>query len=135
MNNDSYPGIISFLDYRVINVEFHLNEDFVDTGEPIELNFSLGHGFTTLDNNIYVNLGVRVFEKAEENNYPFEISVDMQGIFASEDADINLEDFLPNALAILYPYARSLISSYTANANVQPLVLPTVNMMNYINEK
>ena len=37
-------------------------------------------------------------------------------------------DMFKNAIAILYPYVRALISTYTANANINPLILPAINV-------
>lgn len=33
-----------------------------------------------------------------------------------------------NTVAILFPYIRALVSNYTANANVPPLILPPINV-------
>lgn len=46
-----------------------------------------------------------------------------------------IENFKPNAVAILFPYVRALISSYTANANVTPLVLPPINVNQLLRNK
>ena len=35
-----------------------------------------------------------------------------------------------NCLAILFPYLRALISSYTALANVSPILIPAINIAN-----
>ena len=32
-----------------------------------------------------------------------------------------------NAPAILYPFARAIMASYTAKASIAPILLPTVN--------
>lgn len=39
------------------------------------------------------------------------------------------EYFYPNSLAIVFPYVRAFVSTITLQANVQPVVLPTVNLM------
>lgn len=36
--------------------------------------------------------------------------------------------FYNNAIAILFPYIRSFISTVTLQANIQPLLLPTLNL-------
>ena len=35
-------------------------------------------------------------------------------------------------MAILFPYIRALVSTFTANANVPPLILPPINVVNLI---
>lgn len=37
--------------------------------------------------------------------------------------------FYPNSLAILFPYIRAFVSTITLQANVYPILLPTVNLM------
>ena len=38
-------------------------------------------------------------------------------------------------VAILYPYARALVSTYTSNANIAPLILPTINVNQFLKNK
>jgi len=46
---------------------------------------------------------------------------------------VSIEDipdyFYPNSLAIVFPYVRAFVSTISLQANVQPVVLPTVNLM------
>ncbi len=46
---------------------------------------------------------------------------------------LKLEDipdyFYPNSIAILFPYIRAFISTLTLQANIPPIVLPTMNLM------
>ena len=59
------------------------------------------------------------------------IKVVLEADFVFNDiADINdIPDyFYPNSLAIIYPYIRSFISTLTLQANVHPIVLPTMNL-------
>lgn len=37
--------------------------------------------------------------------------------------------FYPNSLAIVFPYIRAFISTLSLQANIIPIVLPTVNLM------
>ena len=46
-----------------------------------------------------------------------------------------IENFKSNAVAILYPYARALVSTYTSNANIAPLILPTINVNQFLKNK
>lgn len=43
--------------------------------------------------------------------------------------DMIPEYFYPNSLAIIFPYIRAFVSTLTLQANIQPVVLPTVNLM------
>lgn len=46
---------------------------------------------------------------------------------------VSIEDipdyFYPNSLAIIFPYVRAFVSTISLQANVQPVILPTVNLM------
>lgn len=42
--------------------------------------------------------------------------------------------FYPNSLAIVFPYVRAFVSTVSLQANVQPVVLPTVNLMGLTEE-
>ena len=78
-----------------------------------------------------VQLSVKVFEDAKNNDLPFELLLTIEGQFTF-DKGVDAKKFLPNALAILYPYIRAVVSSYTALANVTPLFIPTININNYL---
>ena len=77
-------------------------------------------------NTMIVNLITYIFEDAEENNFPFEMRVDISGYFVMQGEQI--ERFTANAIAILYPYIRAIVSTYTASANISPLILPAINV-------
>lgn len=36
--------------------------------------------------------------------------------------------FFPNSIAIIFPYVRAMVSTLTLQANVKPVVLPTMNL-------
>ena len=44
------------------------------------------------------------------------------------------EYFYPNCLAIVFPYVRAFVSTISLQANVQPVVLPTINLMGLTEE-
>mgnify|MGYP000914382035 CR=1 FL=1 len=75
---------------------------------------------------LIVKASVDIFKDALKNNYPFEMNLEMTGFFETENGES--DKFIKNAIAILYPYVRALISTYTANANINPLILPAINV-------
>ena len=52
-----------------------------------------------------------------------------------EMGDAKIKDFEANAIAILFPYIRAIISTYTANANVAPVIIPPMNINVYLRKK
>ena len=73
-------------------------------------------------------------KNAKENNYPFEMEIEITGYFQIESVS-NEIDFEPNAIAILYPYIRAIASTYTASANINPLILPAINVNKLIEDQ
>lgn len=75
-----------------------------------------------------VRLTCNVFEEAEKNNYPFSCQVIISGgffIFDEENKDKLLKY---NAVAVLLPYVRSLVSQITVLAEMPSLHLPIFNV-------
>lgn len=126
MGNNN-PGVIAFEKYEVVKVTFERNDFY--NGEEVNVDVKVNANVKSNEdgNAMLVELGLKVFEHAKENGYPFEMFVLVRGYFGKENGD-DIAKFQANAIAILYPYARAIVSSYTANANVTPLILPTVNV-------
>lgn len=120
---------LSFISYRVKEVILKQNDNFQNKGKPINVDFKLEHNTDISDNIMKINLILTIFDKAEENNYPFYMKTVLEGKFALEGD--NIEAFEINGIALLYPYIRSIISTYTANSNMPTLILPPINVANY----
>ena len=129
---DNLKSALVFEKYVVDKVEFTRNNEY-STREKVNIQFSVRKEISKVDNKMNVTLYVKVFENAKENNYPFEMFIQVTGFFSIENDDKRI-DFEPNAIAILYPYIRSIVSTYTANANVNPLILPPININNLFKE-
>lgn len=128
-----YESVLSFQGYIVNEIIFKRNENFVEVEEGVQVDLQITPKIRTNNEKMQINLIVNVFEEAEKNNYPFEIKVDLTGDFvASGDEPAK---FVGNAIAILYPYIRAIVSSYTANANVTALILPTINVNKLIEDQ
>lgn len=123
---------LRFEHYIVDHVEFWNNADY--EGEETSLQFKPKVEFHVDNNDLLVFLTIDVFEDAVKHNYPFEMSVGVVGYFTISDQE-NIEKYKTNAVAVLFPYVRSIISTYTAAANVNPLILPTVNINKMLEEK
>lgn len=123
-------GVISFLDYKVNRVEFINNDSY--NGEEVDIEFDVSAQCFVSDNGeeMIVVLNTNIFEPKEGKVYPFRMCVEVEGYFKSnfEDKKQDIGQYEKNAVAILFPYVRALVSTSTANANVTPLILPTVNV-------
>ena len=59
--------------------------------------------------------------------------------FFSYDENLTKDDasslIAHNGLTILFPYLRSAITNFTTAANVNPIIIPTINILELIKEK
>ena len=119
-------GAIKFLDYRVSKVEFYLNKTEKQSNE-LNVEVSSDKEVDKELKNMLVELNVEI---GDIDDSPFFMSICLDGLFELSqdylDYDINL--FYSNALSILYPYVRAIVSTYTAGANIKPVILPTINI-------
>jgi len=75
----------------------------------------------------FLTLEVKV-ESTETSPKPFNIKARLVGIFEAEeiDTDADKQDLVINMTEIVYPYLRSAVSALTANAFINPLILPVI---------
>ena len=67
-------------------------------------------------------------ECVETNTDVVKVSCEASFSFGNKVSIENIPDY-PNSLAIVFPYVRAFVSTISLQANVQPVVLPTVNLM------
>lgn len=130
---EQLKSMLIFEKYVVNKVIFERNENY-DLGQKPKIEFSITKSVNKIDNKMEVSINTKVFENAKENNYPFEMEVQVTGFFEIEGNVKNI-NFEPNAVAILYPYIRAIVSTYTANANVNALILPPINVNSLFSEE
>ena len=127
---DKFKSKLIFNKYIVKNVLFEYNENFKE--RPVEIEFKIDKNIRYDKNKMTVDLNVEIFEKEEK--YTFYMKVSIRGFFTIENNEEEI-NFEPNAIAILYPYVRAIVSTYTANANITPLMLPTINVNKLIKDQ
>lgn len=123
-------SILTFKEYKVNKVEFTLNSNWSRRETEIDLNIRKQVTYDEDTKSGVVKLMTVVFENPEANDYPFSIILEVSGFFdIASDSNEECESLLNvNAVAILFPYIRALITTYTSNANVEPLILPAINV-------
>lgn len=133
-------SVLKFNDYIVDKVEFCNNIEF--DSENVELKIDIDDTIEFKDdkNTFFLHLKTKIFPDAVKNNYPFSMNIAITGIFHfNEDeniSEIDKQKFARiNSIAILFPYVRALVSTYTASANIQPLILPPINVVKYVKDK
>ena len=75
----------------------------------------------------FVSLEMKV-ESTEQDPKPFNLKARLVGMFEAEDVETELDkhDLVINMTEIVYPYLRAAVSSLTANAFINPLILPVI---------
>lgn len=134
---EKYSAKLSFIDYMVTKAMYCVNENYEpnDSGF-LDVDFEV---FATIDSsdgeNNFVVLRALV---GDENNKlcPFIIEVDITGKFEFEGSDKAKEEFLKsNAVAVLFPYLRSVVSDLSTKSNVFPqFKLPLINIAEYLKD-
>lgn len=129
--DNNVQSSLKFIDYVVDEMIYTTNDNFEE--RPVQLDIKMGKNisFSKDNNELLVTLECKIFENAEENNYPFSLMVKMTGIFEiNEVSEGDMNNIIHiNAVSILFPYLRAAISTLTANFNVQPLILPPINVI------
>lgn len=129
----NYNSILIFKNYIVNKVEYNNNPNFNGDEKGTPINLKIKHIIDINKRSMNVTLITEIFENAEKNNYPFEMNVSITGRFETEEGEP--KKFIKNAIAIMYPYIRAIVSTYTASANVPPLILPAINVNKLIEEQ
>lgn len=130
---EKYESILKFKKYEVNEIYYKKNIAFTPDEQGTPINLKIKPITDIKDNNMNITLKVIIYENAVENNKPFEMRIDLTGYFIVEGSEP--ERFRANAIAILYPYIRSIVSTYTANANITPLLLPAINVNKLIEDQ
>lgn len=133
----SNRSVLRFDKYIVKSISFQANEKCYCMDDQVELDFDFDIRSSIEENKLIIELSSIIFPNAVTQNYPFEMEVVLKGFFSIDSADSNVDIsfFKTNAVAILFPYLRAIVSSYTANANIAPVILPAMNINEYIRKK
>lgn len=135
--NEEIKSVLRFENYIVKKVLFEYNLQY-NNEEAIDIKFDVDADYCVKeeDGSMQVTLETYVFNGEDKTKYPFSMEMEVVGFFSiSNVSEEQIENFKPNAVAILFPYVRALISSYTANANVTPLILPPINVNQLLRSK
>ena len=75
----------------------------------------------------FVALEVKV-ESTEDAPKPFNLKARLVGVFEAEDVQDELDrrDLVINMTEVVYPYLRAAVSALTANAFINPMMLPVI---------
>ncbi len=130
---EKYESSLKFEKYSINEVHFIKNENFHLADKKIDLDLQIKRNTEINGNKMKITLDTILFNDSKENDYPFKMKVSITGYFYVEGEEPKLLE--RNAIAILYPYIRSLVSTYTSNSNTITLVLPIININKLIEDQ
>ena len=128
---------LTLKNYIVKTMNFSINEDFqFNQDENINVNPEFKRQIRKVDDDTAV-VNLKFCINNEKKDMPFSMEVDIEGLFHLENWEQpeQLPMITLNAIAILFPYLRSIISMVTANANISPYVLPVMNISALFSDK
>lgn len=116
-----------FLGYRISKIECVIKDSFNTTENKFAQSIQVQLNYNE-HNSRFVEVVLQIDVKSADETFYFFITI-KGGFQAEEEMPPELFDVMAkqNAPAILFPFARAIITSYTAQANIPPIILPTVN--------
>jgi preprotein translocase subunit SecB len=116
-----------FHGYRISKIYCEIKDTYGIKPEKMSQHIEVNH---VIDNEnsriVVVNMNVRITSQTE--SILFELLI--KGVFEAEKdmpEDLFKTLYSVNAPAILYPYVRAIVSSYTAQANIPAVIPPLMN--------
>ena len=132
---------LNFNGYRILEINYNYNinteeHDYTETEVSIGVRFNLD--LESEEKKAEIDLKAEIFPDYVKYSKPFCLSVIMRGYFTveiTEDRKKAKQLLARNAVAILFPYLRSAITSITAEAGIKPFILPPVNIVKLLEDK
>lgn len=139
MDKPNIESEFKFLGYQVNNIRLTTNSLFHNADSiTIDFDFTIGTSVNVEERKVQVTLGTVVFPDADQKNYPFSLEIMLTGVFQSEET-LPIEDLERfgeiNGTATLFPFLRSIIAGVCVNANFPAIMLPLINVYNFIEEQ
>lgn len=131
---------ITYNGYIIEKIDYKLNNQFVANKQPIHLDYDFDVHIN-LDNensSAIIKIECIIFKEYKECNGPFYLDIIINGFFTydSNEDEKAIHNLLSNnAVAIVFPYLRSIIGSITVNCGIAPVTLPTINIIEFMKRK
>lgn len=134
---DDYRAKITFSNYMVTELHYEQNSNYDFDAEKLDVDFNIKSKVQISQTNAAVSLSI-ICGRDDNSECPFIIRVSLMGIFEYE-GNIKSEEakslLTTNAIAILFPYLRSLVSDISGKSNIYPQYkLPLINVVAMLKE-
>jgi preprotein translocase subunit SecB len=134
--SDKIVSSLRFNNFSIDNMDFKRNYGFQPAVEEISLEFGLNAQalISEEQDEAVIILTCKIFEEEfKHETAPFYLELSMRGYFDCQGVDI--DSFKFNGMAILLPYLRSVITSFTSQSGISPVILPPINVYKVFGEE
>ena len=122
---------LQLLKYAVNEISFALNENYdFSKKQSIKLNQNFTRSIKKINEDVCDVSLMFVISDSDDYPAPFTMKVTITGKFKLKDWESkdNIDFIKTNAVAIVYPFLRSLVATITSNANIPSYILPVFNI-------
>lgn len=130
-----------FLNYHICDMNFKLNQNNnpeIDDDTDLDMEFEVVVGRKkNCPEQIKLSVIVEVFKDYIEKGAPFNLQFTIDGYFEIEKGmtEKELAQFCKSSgVPVLFPYIRSAVTDITKVVNVDPLILPLINVRKIVEE-
>ena len=129
---------LQLLKYTVNEISFALNENYdFSKKQSIKLNQNFTRSIKKINKDVCDVSLMFVISDGDDSPTPFTMKVTITGTFKLKDWESkdNIDFIKTNAVAIVYPFLRSLVATITSNANIPSYILPVFNIAAYFEKE
>lgn len=134
---EDHKSVLEFKNYIVEKLSYIYNDNFnPDENEELHMSFDINATIFNNGEDDFVKLD-GIIGDAEDKNCPFIIEVTITGVFGFSGKEHDKGNFLStSAVAVLFPYLRSLVSDLSGKSNIFPqFKLPLINIISYLKDE
>lgn len=124
-----------FLGYRITKIHYKIADELESYHDMILPKINIQHNFRK-DNPRFVEVVMTVDVENKSKTFLFTLTI--KGAFQADKSmpdNVFFTVYQSNAPAILFPFVRAIIANYTLQANIPPILLPTINFQNKGNKE
>ncbi|WP_404427267.1 protein-export chaperone SecB [Ureibacillus chungkukjangi] len=134
-------AVLQFRDYHILESHYKFNPYFQEFDEEVKLTPQISYKLETNPQTFeeaIIYLGIEIGDE-DLRDFNFYAKAKVSGFFLMHpNEEMSEEEILSfykyNAVAILFPYLRSIISDITSKGSETPIILPTMNIVKMIEE-
>ncbi|WP_329765438.1 protein-export chaperone SecB [Bacillus nitratireducens] len=133
-------AVLQFRDYHVLESQYKSNpfSEYEEENTHPNISYKVDTNPSNI-NQAVVRVGIELGDKKLKET-SFYVKAKVAGVFEIADVETEMSDdqvisfYKVNAIAILFPYLRSLISDLTSKGSDSPIIFPTLNIASLISE-